>query len=70
MGYVRSVEVRFRKRRCFAGATLMGDEVLLSVIPMEDMHLVLSPQLQSLDVNPDSPKNISVNLAKRSQVNS
>jgi hypothetical protein len=30
---------------------------------MEDMVLVLRPQLQSLDVNPESP-NIPLNLAK------
>ena len=64
VGYVGPVEVRFRNRRCFTGAMVMGDEVLLGAIPMEDMDLVLRPQLQSLDVNPDSP-NIAVSLAKK-----
>jgi len=32
---------------------------------MEDMDLVLRPQLQSVDVNPESP-NIAVSLAKTS----
>jgi len=36
----------------------------LGAIPMEDMDLVLKPQLQSFDVNPDSP-NIAVSLAKK-----
>jgi len=58
--------VRFHNRRCFTGAMVMGDEVLLGAIPMEDMDLVLKPQLQSLDVNPDSP-NIAVSLAKKSK---
>ena len=38
-------------------------EVLLGAIPMEAMDLVLQPQLQSIDVNPESP-NIAVSLAK------
>ena len=63
MSYVGPVEVRFRNRRCFTGAMVIGDEVLLGAIPMEDMDLVLKPQLQSFDVNPDSP-NIAVSLAK------
>ena len=42
----------------------MGYEVLLGAIPMEDMDLVLRRQLESLDVNPDSP-NIAVSLAKK-----
>jgi clan AA aspartic protease len=61
--YMGSVEVRFRNRRCFTGAMVLGNEVLLGAIPMEDMDLVLQPQLQSIDVNPESP-NIAVSLAK------
>jgi len=61
--YVGPVEVRFRNRRCFTGAMVLGNEVLLGAIPMEDMDLVLRPQLQSVDVNPESP-NIAVSLAK------
>lgn len=53
--YVGPVEVRFRNRRCFTGAMVLGTEVLLGAIPMEDMDLVLKPQLQSLEVNPESP---------------
>ncbi|MEI6030885.1 MAG: clan AA aspartic protease [Synechococcaceae cyanobacterium ELA739] len=63
--YVGPVEVRFKNRRCFTGAMVLGHEVLLGAIPMEDMDLVLRPQLQSVDVNPESP-NIAVSLAKTS----
>ena len=42
---------------------VLGDEVLLGGIPMEDMDLVLRPQLQSIDVNTESP-NIVVGLSK------
>ncbi|MDA0887488.1 MAG: clan AA aspartic protease [Cyanobacteria bacterium] len=61
--YVGPVEIRFRNRRCFTGAMVLGNEVLLGAIPMEDMDLVLRPQLQILDVNPESP-NIPLSLAK------
>lgn len=66
--YVGPIEVRFQNRRCFTGAmvlgdVMLGDEVLLGAIPMEDMDLVLRPQLQSIDVNPES-SDIAVSLAK------
>ena len=50
--YVGPVEIRFRNRRCFTGA-----------IPLEDMDLVVRPQRQSVDVNPESPIK-AVSLAK------
>ena len=61
--YVGPVEVRFRNRRCFTGAMVLGNEVLLGAIPMQDMDLVLRPQLQSVDVNPESP-NSPLSVAK------
>ncbi|WP_231596594.1 hypothetical protein [Synechococcus sp. CBW1108] len=54
--------MRFANRRCFTGAMVLGNEVLLGAIPMKDMDLVLRPQLQSITVNPESP-NIPVSLA-------
>jgi hypothetical protein len=62
--YVGPVEVRFGNRRCFTGAMVLGSEVLLGAIPMEDMDLVLRPQLQSLEVNPESP-NLPTSVAMR-----
>ena len=61
--YVGPVEVGFGNRRCFTGAMVLGNEVLLGAIPMEDMDLVLRPQLQSVEVNPESP-NIPLSSAK------
>ena len=61
--YMGPIEVSFANRRCFTGAMVLGNEVLLGAIPMEDMDLVLRPQLQSITVNPESP-NIPVSLAK------
>ena len=53
--YAGPVEVRFGNRRCYVGAMLMGDEVLLGAIPMEDMDLVIQPQTRTVSVNPASP---------------
>jgi len=44
---------------------VLGDEVLLGAIPIEDMDLVLKPQLQSIAVNPASP-NIPLSQARSS----
>lgn len=53
--YVGPVSVGFGKRRCFTGALVLGEEVLLGAVPMEDMDLVLNPARQSVTVNPASP---------------
>jgi clan AA aspartic protease len=61
--YVGPVELRFKNRVGFAGALVMGDQVLLGAIPMEDMDLVVIPKTRTLDVNPDSP-NVATSIAK------
>jgi clan AA aspartic protease len=65
--YVGPVELRYKNRVGFAGALVMGDQVLLGAIPMEDMDLVVIPKTRTLDVNPDSP-NIASSIAKRMAV--
>jgi clan AA aspartic protease len=62
--YVGPVQVRFKGRTGFAGALVMGDQVLLGAIPMEDMDLVVMPKERRLDVNPASP-NVATTTAKR-----
>src|SRR5688572_20376886 len=62
--YVGPIEVRFKNRVGFAGALVMGDQVLLGAIPMEDMDLVIIPRTRTLDVNPDSP-NIASSIVKQ-----
>ena len=61
--YCGPVEIRFKNRRCFTGAMVMGDEALLGAIPMEDMDLVVIPNRHTVDVNPASP-NIPMSMAK------
>ena len=53
--YVGPIKVAFENRICFVGALVLGDEVLLGAVPMEDLDLVLSPSLQRVTVNPASP---------------
>jgi clan AA aspartic protease len=61
--YVGPVELHFKNRVGFAGALVMGDEVLLGAIPMEDMDLVIVPKTRTLEVNPESP-NIGTSIVK------
>ena len=61
--YVGPVEVEFGNRTCFVGALVLGNEVLLGAVPMEDLDLVISPANRSVVVNPDTP-NIPGSIAK------
>jgi len=61
--YVGPIKIQFEDRICFVGAMVMGDEILLGAIPMEDMDLVVHPKLFKLSVNPNSP-NIAMGYAK------
>jgi clan AA aspartic protease len=53
--YVGPVQITFQNRGCFVGAMVLGDEVLLGAVPMEDMDLVVSPANRTVTVNPNSP---------------
>ena len=61
--YVGPIETRFKNRVAYVGAIVMGDEVLLGAIPMEDMDLVVVPQERRVDINPLNP-NYAAGLAK------
>src|SRR3954463_16051932 len=61
--YVGPVKVTFNNRNCFTGAMVLGEEVLLGAIPMEDMDLIVIPALLKVTVNPQSP-NIPMSVAK------
>ena len=61
--YVGPIEIHFKNRIGFAGALVLGDQVLLGAIPIEDMDLVVIPSLRTLDVNPQSP-NIATTIVK------
>ena len=61
--YAGPIELRFKNRVAFTGAVVLGDEVLIGAIPMEDMDLVIVPRTRTLDVNPSSP-GIGTTIAK------
>ncbi len=50
--YVGPIQVRYSNRNCFTGALVLGNQVLLGAIPMEDMDLVLVPNERKLILNP------------------
>jgi clan AA aspartic protease len=53
--YVGPIKVTFGKRFCYVGALVLGDEVLLGAVPMEDMDLVVNPAKREITVDPESP---------------
>jgi clan AA aspartic protease len=53
--YVGPVKLQFKNRTGFVGAVVLGDQVLLGAIPMEDMDLVVAPRTRSVDINPEYP---------------
>ncbi len=62
--YVGPIVLRFKNRTGFVGGLVLGDEVLLGAIPMEEMDLIVNPRDRSVDVNPASP-NIATGIVKR-----
>jgi clan AA aspartic protease len=62
--YAGPVVLRFKNRTGCVGALVMGDEVLLGAIPLEDMDLVVNPRDRTVDVNPESP-NMAQGICKR-----
>jgi clan AA aspartic protease len=61
--YVGPIEMHFGNRGCYTGALVLGDEILLGAVPMEEMDLVVSPATRSVTVNPASP-NVPSSIAK------
>ena len=53
--YVGPIKVSFGKRFCYVGGLVLGDEVLLGAVPMEDMDLVINPGKREITVDPMSP---------------
>lgn len=53
--YVGPIHIQFQNRECYVGAVVLGDEVLLGAVPMEDMDLVVIPSEKRVTVNPLNP---------------
>jgi len=63
ISYAGPIQVKFQNRNAFVSAMIMGDEVLLGAIPMEDMDVIIHPATPELTVNPES-SNIAMSKAK------
>ena len=61
--YVGPIHIRFENRSCYVGAIVLGDQVLLGAIPMDDMDLVVLPLERRVAVNPLNP-NFAAGLVK------
>ncbi|MFM7393503.1 MAG: clan AA aspartic protease [Cyanobium sp.] len=53
--YVGPLRVDFEGRCCFVGALVLGEDVLLGAVPIEDMDLIVNPARQRLEADPRSP---------------
>jgi clan AA aspartic protease len=61
--YVGPIRVLFENRECYVGAVVLGDQVLLGAVPMEDMDLVVIPSMRRVMANPLHP-NFAAGLVK------
>jgi clan AA aspartic protease len=61
--YVGPIHIRFENRECYVGAVVLGDQVLLGAVPMEDMDLIVIPSQRRVAVNPLNP-NFAAGLVK------
>jgi clan AA aspartic protease len=53
--YVGPIRLQFENRECHVGAVVLGDQVLLGAVPMEDMDLIVIPTARRVAVNPRHP---------------
>lgn len=60
--YVSPVRIELLGRHSVCGALVLGKEVLLGAIPMEDMDLIVEPARLKVSVNPQAP-NIPMSVA-------
>ena len=64
--YVSPVRIELLGRHSVCGPLVLGNQVLLGSIPMEDMNLIVNPARLKVSVNPHSP-NIPMSVAMGSQ---
>ena len=63
MPYAGPIKFNFGNRMAFVGAMILGDDMLLGVIPIKDLDVVIHPATCTLHLYPDSP-NIAMTKAK------
>jgi clan AA aspartic protease len=54
--YSGPILVEYDNRKCYTGALVIGDEVILGTIPLEDMDLMIHPASQTVTPNPATPE--------------
>ncbi len=64
--YVSPFRIELLGRHAVCGALVLGSQVLLGSIPMEDMGLIVEPARLKVSVNPQAP-NIPMSVATVSQ---
>jgi clan AA aspartic protease len=62
VSYVGPLTLSIANRKGFAGAMVLGDQVLLGAIPMEDMDLVVHRRTREVVPNPANP-NVAGSIA-------
>ena len=62
VSYVGPISIFVGNRQGFAGAMVLGNQVFLGAIPMEDMDLVVNPKTRQVIANPANP-NIAGSIA-------
>src|SRR5262245_62085486 len=55
VSYVGPLSIFVANRRGLGGAMVLGDQVLLGAIPMEDMDLIVNPKTNQVIPNPANP---------------
>ncbi|MBF0160327.1 MAG: clan AA aspartic protease [Magnetococcales bacterium] len=60
--YMSPVRIAMLGRQCVTGALVLGDQVLLGAIPLEDMDLIVEPATLRVRTNPASP-NVPMSFA-------
>ncbi|MGL5115247.1 MAG: hypothetical protein ACRC7C_07975 [Beijerinckiaceae bacterium] len=62
VAYVGPILLKVANRQCLAGAMVIGEQILLGAIQMEDIDLVVRPSMGDVIPNPLNP-NIAVSYA-------
>lgn len=65
--YVSPVRIELLGRHSVCGALVLGNQVLLGAIAMEDMDLIVEPARLKVSVNPQAP-NIAMSIAMGNRV--
>lgn len=61
--YIGPIKIQFGNRSCFTGAVIIGDQVVMGMIPLKDLDLVINQKTKTLEVNPLS-SNLPGSVAK------